>query len=175
MANCFGHANGLIQERHNSIANALELFFFLSLIRHRRVFYEMLVSNDSPNKELQSELKKQRTRGYLGYCQRYLFYIKMYFLNCDNACENNNSKTRDDSFIELFGINVKMVNELFLIRNYHRPTGKKKFCRWEKYHRVSLRWKQIAFQQHSHYVESNIYITNIMYELQQIAYFINMV
>ena len=83
--------------------------------------------------------------------------------------KNNNSKTPDDSFIESFGINVKTVNELCLIRNCYRLSRKTKFWRRGKCHRVSLRLKQIAPQQHNHYFKSNRYITNIMFELQQIA------
>ena len=43
--------------------------------------------------------------------------------------KNNNSKTRDDFFIELFGINVKMVNKLSLIGNCQRPIRTPNFCR----------------------------------------------
>ena len=43
-----------MQERHNSIANTLKFFFHYYPID---VFYESLVRNDTPIKELQNELK----------------------------------------------------------------------------------------------------------------------
>ena len=80
------------------------------------------------------------------------------FLTAITRANNKNSKTRNDYFIELFGINVKIVNKMCFI---YTLTRKNTFCRREKCHQVSLRWKQIAFQQHNHYYRSNRYITNM--------------
>ena len=102
-----------MQERHNSIANAMELSFSFNYTPSM-CFMNHSWETTNPLKSFKVNQKEQRDRGYMEYCQRYFLDWKFIFLTVITHAKNNNSNTCDDSFIELFGINMKMVNEFAL-------------------------------------------------------------